>query len=277
MAVDTVRQTLWTAFFQGNYVLETDLNCNIIRKVTAQNNPNWVAFDGNNIWVTNYGSNSVSKIDAATGTYLASYSVGAGPRGVIFDGTFIWVANQGSNTVTKINPSNGQIFGAYYAGVGPAFLAKNPADGTIWVPDRDGNTVTVLNPSTGSTIRTVPTDTQPQYITADGNGNMWVSCYNSKKVDKIQSDGLILGHFTPPQSGPTGLVYDPYDGLIWGVTWSGYLYSMDQLGTVTYSAWRGGSSHGHYAVLWFSGFPYGPNIWATDTGGGIVNKLLTNP
>jgi len=35
-----------------------------------------VAFDGANIWVTNYGSNSVTKLRASDGSTLGTFTVG---------------------------------------------------------------------------------------------------------------------------------------------------------------------------------------------------------
>ena len=63
--------------------------------------PYGVAFDGANIWVTNSGSVSVTKLRASDGTVLGTYNVGLNPRGVVFDGTNIWVVNYDSGTITK--------------------------------------------------------------------------------------------------------------------------------------------------------------------------------
>ncbi len=57
-----------------------------------------VAFDGDNIWVTNssVSSNSVTKLRASDGTVLGTFPVaGPNPAGVAFDGANIWVANSG--------------------------------------------------------------------------------------------------------------------------------------------------------------------------------------
>jgi DNA-binding beta-propeller fold protein YncE len=61
-----------------------------------------VAFDGTNIWVTNDGNNTVTKLLASTGTFVGTYSVGSVPWGVVFDGANIWVANEGSGTLSMI-------------------------------------------------------------------------------------------------------------------------------------------------------------------------------
>ena len=72
--------------------------------VTVGTSPWGVAFDGTNIWVNNFNSNSVSKINPTTNTVTATVTVGMNPVGVAFDGTNIWVANAGSANVSKIIP-----------------------------------------------------------------------------------------------------------------------------------------------------------------------------
>jgi YVTN family beta-propeller protein len=64
--------------------------------------PLGVAFDGANIWVTNTGSNTVTKLRASDGTVLGTFGVGTNPSGLAFDGANIWVANHDSNTVSKL-------------------------------------------------------------------------------------------------------------------------------------------------------------------------------
>ena len=70
-------------------------------------NPSGIAFDGANIWVTNCGSNNVTKLRASDGAVLGTYAVGTSPAGIAFDGANIWVANSGSNNVMKLRPSDG--------------------------------------------------------------------------------------------------------------------------------------------------------------------------
>ena len=50
-----------------------------------------VAFDGANIWVTNYGSGNVTRLRASNGAVLGTFTVGTNPYGVAFDGANIWV------------------------------------------------------------------------------------------------------------------------------------------------------------------------------------------
>ena len=74
-----------------------------VATIPVGTNPQDIAFDGTHIWVSNYGGNSVSKIDILTNEVVATVPVGINPRGVAFDGIHVWVANSGrDNSVSKI-------------------------------------------------------------------------------------------------------------------------------------------------------------------------------
>jgi len=55
--------------------------------------PQFVAFDGTNVWITNQGSNSVTKLRACDGEVLGTFPTGGLPVGIAFDGANVWTAN----------------------------------------------------------------------------------------------------------------------------------------------------------------------------------------
>jgi YVTN family beta-propeller protein len=259
----------WVAFDSGNYVLEiSPTSCGQVAKVTVGNTPIGLAFDGTNIWVTNYKSNTVTVINANSASVVASYAVGSEPRGIVFDGTYIWVANYGSNTVSKLNPSNGALLGNFAVGTGPYSLAVDTANSTIWVANRNSNNVMALNQS-GVIQHTVSTGSEPQFLTFDGT-NMWVSCYSAEKVDEISSSGSLLKSVSVSSHGnPTGLTWDPSDGLIWGVTWGGYTFSLNPSTSAVTYYYQGG--HNLYDMIFDTSDRF---FWVTDNQDGIVIELV---
>ena len=52
--------------------------------------------------MTNFISDNVVKLDAATGSRVATVTAGTFPNGIAFDGANIWLTNFNSNTVSKI-------------------------------------------------------------------------------------------------------------------------------------------------------------------------------
>ncbi len=53
-----------------------------------------IAFDGTSIWTANLGTNSVTRINPATGAFtIVPLPSGSSPGGVVSDGTNIWITN----------------------------------------------------------------------------------------------------------------------------------------------------------------------------------------
>jgi hypothetical protein len=128
----------------------------------------------------------------------------------------------------------------------PAGLAVDTVHQTVWVAFFQGNYVLELA----------------------SNGDMWVTCYYSQKVDRISMSGTVLARISTPTSGPTGIT--DTGGLIWGVTDSGYMYSIDTSNnTAGNSTFRGGGPHAQYDIR----FVYPNILWTTDIGSGIVSEL----
>jgi YVTN family beta-propeller protein len=226
------------------------------------NTPFGVAFDGSNIWVTNGGSNSVTKLLASTGALVGNYPVGAGPFEAAFDGTNIWVTNFSGNTVTELLASSGAVVGSYPVGIQPGGVAF---DGTnIWVANYGSNTVTKLSASNGSVLGTYSVGSNPFSLAFDGT-NIWVANQGTTTVTALlASTGTLVGTY-PVGPYPIGLAFDGTN--IWAAN-SGAT-------TVTKLLASNGTVVGTYSV---GGVPGGlafdgTNIWVTNTQANVVTKL----
>jgi streptogramin lyase len=135
-----------------------------------------------NTWITNYASNSTTKMNS-TGT-ATSYSVGAQnePSGVAVDASGnVWIANSGSNSLTKL--SNDGTTGTNYTGGGlssPAYLAVDGA-GAVWVSNAGGNPMSISEFSNSGTPLSPSTGFRGAgglgAVAVDGSGNVWVGNY----------------------------------------------------------------------------------------------------
>jgi YVTN family beta-propeller protein len=260
----------WVSFYSGDYVAKIQAStCTVLATVRVGSGPEGIAFDGTYMWVANRGSNTVSKVDTLNNTLVASYAVGSYPWGVVFQGGYIWVSNQNSNTVTKLTTS-GEIIGNFAVGTKPHQLLAT-ADG-VWVTNNGSNNVMYLG-STGQIIYTVATGSEPNWITFDGNGgNIWVSCWSSEEIDKISSEGSLLAKISvSAHGGPEGLTWDINDGLIWGVTWNGYLFSINyETDALTYYDVSGLAGQNLWGITVDQNNQY---LWLTEVNANKVVKL----
>ena len=56
------------------------------------------------MWVTNYGSATITRIDPATNEVIATVEGGFGPEGIGFTDDAVWVANVRDGNVSRIDP-----------------------------------------------------------------------------------------------------------------------------------------------------------------------------
>ncbi len=144
-------------------------------------NPREMAFDGSSVWVANFTSNNVMRLDIKTGAVTATTPVGTGPLGLAFDGTNIWVSNFTSNSVTKVNAATGVASPPITVGTHPWGVAF---DGTnIWVADNGNANVKRINPTTGAVNGTFGVGTAPRDLIYDGT-NIWVANRGSANVSR---------------------------------------------------------------------------------------------
>ena len=101
--------------------------------------PGHLAFDGENIWVTNnnIADSTVTKLRASDGALLGTFPVvGAGASGITFDGENIWVTSPRSSIVTKLRASDGALLGSLIVGQDPRGITFDGAN--VWVGHRSG-------------------------------------------------------------------------------------------------------------------------------------------
>jgi YVTN family beta-propeller protein len=101
--------------------------------------------EANQLFVANYGDNSVSVIDGATGRKTATVRVGRHPKAIAFDANrnLVYVANTSDGTVTVIDAANNSAVATLPAGKNPYALAEVPGSSRLYVANETND-----NPST---------------------------------------------------------------------------------------------------------------------------------
>ena len=152
-----------------------------------------ICFDGIYVWLTNYSDNTVSKIDATTGTVDDTITVGDSPRGICFDGTYVWVTNYSDNTVSKIDATTDTVDDTITVGDSPRGICF---DGTyIWVANVGDGTLSKIVAATGTIANTITVRNNPDGICFDG-AYVWVAHFSNDTVSKLDA--------------ATGTVYDTF-------------------------------------------------------------------
>jgi YVTN family beta-propeller protein len=123
-------------------------------------------------YITNSASNSVSVIDVATNTVIATIPVGSEPYGVAVspDGARVYVTNFGSNDVSVISTATNTVTGTVMVGRKPRGVAVTPDSAHIYVGNRDDSTVSVISASTNTVTATITVGSSPSGVAVTPDG-----------------------------------------------------------------------------------------------------------
>jgi alpha-tubulin suppressor-like RCC1 family protein len=232
------------------------------------NGPEYLAFDGTNIWVTNQYDATVSRLSAQDGSPQGTFAVGNFPFNVVAAEEAVFVANFGNSTVTKLRASDGLPEGTFPVGNNPVGLAY---DGMyLWTANYSGSyvdagTLTRLRASDGTFSGTFAASPHPQQLIYDGT-YLWMSDGPDNTVSRLDpSDGGLTTFAVG--NNPTGIAMDPA-GDLWVAN------SNDA--TVTVLKPSDGTVLATYPVgsQAFALFAAG-GIWVSNSGSNTVEQLST--
>jgi YVTN family beta-propeller protein len=183
---------VWVANNGGNTVARID-NPNGAQPHTTNaislpgSGPFWLAFDGQNMWVTDLTAGAVTRFDPASATVNATVDLGGytAPWGIATDGVNMWVANSNGNSVSKINARTGAVEDTITLGGSPNSVAY---DGSwIWVSQANAGTVSVIDPATSTIVRTISTGSgsYPEGLAFDLT-NIWVANNDGNSLMRLR-------------------------------------------------------------------------------------------
>ena len=210
-------------FITGNanlYMIDPTQAAGPVTKVVdgALSGASGVTFDGNNIWVANFGD-GVSIITPGTWAVALASGSFSEPQGILFDGANVWVASYGDDTLKKID-AGGAVLKTVSVGHNPGFPIFDGHN--IWVPGNANSDLTVVRASDGTVLKTFSAGNGNQNglsdpFTAAFDGERILVTNSSGSVSLFRATDLsIIGFFsTPGGIGPSGACSD---GLNFWVT-----------------------------------------------------------
>jgi YVTN family beta-propeller protein len=142
-------------------------------------------------YIANSGSNTVSVVDAASNTQVATIAVGNRPIVVAIspDGTRVYVTNSNSNTVSVLATVDNSVIATIAVGSNPNGVAVSPDGSRVFVMNTDSNSVSVIAVATNTVIGTIEglgTSPAGVAITPDGS-RAYVTNAGSSSVSVIDT------------------------------------------------------------------------------------------
>jgi YVTN family beta-propeller protein len=127
---------------------------------------------GQYAYVSNFGDDTVSAIDTADQTVVATIPVGNGPNGIaaLPDGSRVYAINYGADSVSVISTATNDVVDTITVGPRPADAAATPDGRFLYVTNSGTNTVTVIDTATDAVVGNVTVGSGPDEMafTPDG-------------------------------------------------------------------------------------------------------------
>ena len=146
--------------------------------------------DGKYAYVTNYGGNSVSVIEAGLRRNVGTIKVGEGPIGIAItpDGKYAYVTDRDGNEASVISTQSKTVVKSIPIGDGPVGVAISPTGNLAYVTVFAENRVKLINTETMAvTGAPIEVGTSPIAIEFTPGGAAYVVDENAKEISAINA------------------------------------------------------------------------------------------
>jgi uncharacterized repeat protein (TIGR01451 family) len=179
---------------------------------------------GTYTYVADTQSDSLTAIDASTGSVSATIPVGDDPNAVAVsaNGQRAYVANFGSGTVSVVDTTHNAVTdtismpstGTGDGLVQPYELALSPDGSTLYVTDFGQGDLFVVDTSSNTVTATVPVGSSPDAVYATAT-EVYVANYDDDTVSVVDAATDTVTRTLPGGDAPTDLVYAASVGLLY--------------------------------------------------------------
>ncbi len=170
-------ERIWTADFSGSVSLvniNSPLPWPVSIKSAGFSHPTGILYDGNTMWVTDAGDDTLKKLDPIDATVTLVVPVGDNPQTPVFDGTNIWIPNFNSNSITVVRASTGAVL-VTLTGNGLDQPLAAAFDGErILVTNQGDSRVSLWKATSLARLGSVTTSAEPYAACSDGL-NFWIT------------------------------------------------------------------------------------------------------
>jgi len=167
--------------------------------------------EGTLLFVTR--STHTNVIDTATGKVVADIPDNDGSHGVALvpSAGRGFISNGRSGTVTIFDLKTFATIGTVKTGLDSDGIIYDPASNRVMVACGDLSEMYAINPETGQVTAQINLDGQPEYLSADGQGRVFVNLNDISKVDVVDTKTMkvVANWSLGPNTAPTGMSIDP--------------------------------------------------------------------
>jgi YVTN family beta-propeller protein len=167
------------------------------------------------LYVANFGSGTVSVIDAASQAVVAEIDVGANPNALTIHPARrrVYVLNQGSDTVSVINGETDTVEATVKVGCRPWAMVLDERADRLYVANRKSGTLSVIE-GRSLEVSHIPVGKRPVALALDDRGQVYVA---NQADDTVSIVNPVTGNVStvPVGQGPLALAYNPVNHRVY--------------------------------------------------------------
>jgi YVTN family beta-propeller protein len=164
-------------------VTRVDTATGAVRTIPLGKEPRYVTVGASSVWATSFFSDTLSRIDPATGNVAQVVAAPKGPGGVAEAFGSVWVAGYDNGEVWRYDPATLAVT-AKISGVGAGIEDLKAGADAIWTANSGGGSISRIDPSTGKVTHRIVVGRGPRQI-APGDGYLWVSNLDEGTVQRV--------------------------------------------------------------------------------------------
>ncbi len=214
-AYDPVTRQVFVASGSANVSVIDAATATLVANVSVGGTTSSATFDPTTgqIYVTNLGSDNVSLLSEAHGTWglLANLSIGSPQRSAVYDpyAQQMFVTDELTGNVTAIDGADSSVIGNVSVGTFPWGMAYDPVDGDVFVANVFSDSLSILNGSTDTAVATISVGNLPVGLAVVPSTEEVLVVGLGPELDVVSiSSGQLVGAVDVPQGGGFGIVYD---------------------------------------------------------------------
>jgi YVTN family beta-propeller protein len=161
-------------------------------------------------YVSNSSGASVSVVDTATNTVVATIATGPRPIGLAItpDRTRLYVANSDSDSISVVATSTNTVIGTIGVGAFPQGLALSPDGSHLYVTNSFSDFVSVITTASDAVTATIPVGIGPEGVAVSPDGSqVLVTVPDALLVIDAVSNAVVAT--IPVGSNPFGVAITP--------------------------------------------------------------------
>lgn len=174
--------------------------------------PDWLAVD-DDVWVSNYPKDSVTRMGVKTDTVIATIPVGKNPcSGLAAGFGAIWVPNCGDQTISRVDVKTNAVVATIPMGIGDSEGGIATGAGSVWIVTDKKGTLVRIDPATNKAIVEIPI-APGSYGMAFGEGAAWITSSDKDLVTRIDPRTNLVVETIPVGKTPRFIAVG--EGGVW--------------------------------------------------------------